>query len=276
MQTQEDLWSHVSKGPDHWIWTGGRSNGYPTGNWGGTTRSIARVIWELAHGPIARDLFVRVTCGDPLCVRPEHLGVFPGKAALGEDELSARAVIRFQHELDKQPGPDGCWLWTGYKLNSGYGRITIGKRSVAAHRYSYEINVGPIPEGLLICHTCDTPSCVRPSHLFPGTSRENILDMHKKGRAGKQRPGRKLKVAELAPRGEMHHRSKLTDAQAAEIRELFASGEVNQLELGERFGVSNSTISLLVRGKRYGAAKPTPESEPSVPQTRLQFMTQGW
>jgi hypothetical protein len=92
---------------------------------------------------------------------------------------------------------DGCWEWTGTVLNTGYGQLGFfrnGKRTNhAAHRLSYEINKGPIPRGLFVCHHCDNPRCVRPEHLFLGTAKDNSQDMVAKGRAarpflGKKRP----------------------------------------------------------------------------------------
>jgi hypothetical protein len=73
------------------------------------------------------------------------------------------------------PQLGGCWLWTGAKHALGYGQQRIDWRIVPAHRFSYELLVGPIPEGLQIDHLCRVPSCVRPSHLEPVTHRENGL-----------------------------------------------------------------------------------------------------
>lgn len=274
MDRVERLWSKVEEVDGHRLWTGGLSGGYPVMGWDDQSRTVARIVWELSNPKLGPRDFVRVTCGESLCVKLEHLGVFPGSIPKGQEVLEARALERFWRQVEKMPD-GGCWLWRGYKLNTGYGMIHIGSRYIPAHRYSYEINTGPLEPGKVICHACDNPICVRPEHLFQGTPRDNVMDMHAKGRGVKHKPRSwQSLIPDLAPRGETHHRSKLTDAQAEEIRAIFASGEMNQIELGKEFGVSNSTISLLVSGRRYGA-KPEAPKVSEGPETRLQFMALG-
>lgn len=82
---------------------------------------------------------------------------------------------RFWVKVDKQPGEDGCWLWTSAKNHAGYGVFQLRTQTARAHRWIYEQEVGSIPEGLQLDHLCRTRSCVRPSHLEPVTARENTM-----------------------------------------------------------------------------------------------------
>lgn len=92
-----------------------------------------------------------------------------------------RMVARFWESVEKGPG-DACWEWTGHANRSGYGRVTRRGRDLFAHRYSWELANGPIPDGLIVCHRCDNPPCVRPEHLFLGTHSDNMRDAQRKGR----------------------------------------------------------------------------------------------
>lgn len=80
------------------------------------------------------------------------------------------------------PLPDGCWEWKGHRDAWGYGQFKHKGTAAKAHRVSYELFVGPIPEGLVLMHKCDNPKCVRPDHLEPGTQEDNVRDRNSKGR----------------------------------------------------------------------------------------------
>ena len=88
-------------------------------------------------------------------------------------------------EANSIPEPNsGCWLWTGYTQDDGYGLVRHGTRGpgIRAHRLSLQIATGQSGDGLLACHRCDMPSCVNPSHLFWGSVRDNARDASAKGR----------------------------------------------------------------------------------------------
>ena len=89
--------------------------------------------------------------------------------------------------LSKVASQGGCMVWTAYKDKDGYGLATVNNKRVRAHRVSYEMNYGPIPDGYYVLHKCDNPSCIDPEHLFTGTQKDNILDWKSKGSKRKRK-----------------------------------------------------------------------------------------
>lgn len=95
---------------------------------------------------------------------------------------------RFMQYVSPEPN-SGCWLWTGQIGDDGYGRFEIDGGPKRAHRVSFEMFIGPIPDGIDCCHTCDVRPCVCPDHLFSGTRNDNNIDMARKERGRKSKSG---------------------------------------------------------------------------------------
>ena len=148
---------------------------------------------------------------------------------------------RFWAKVNKD-APNGCWLWTACIVSGGYGIFRFEDRGQAAHRIAWKLLIGPIPNGLQICHNCpggDNPACVNPDHLFLGTQKDNIQDCIAKGRwnppkiFGESNPNHKLSIPDVTL-----------------IRELASQG-ISFREIGRRFGVTHGTVGGICRHEWY-------------------------
>lgn len=136
----------------------------------------------------------------------------------------------------------GCLNFTGGKVGIGYGRLRVGRKLVLAHRHAYELAMGEIPDGMIVCHRCDNPSCCNPDHLFLGSQMDNMSDRSGKGRYGSQ------------ARGTDNGAAKLTDVDVAEIRRLVSSG-AKQKDVAAQFGVTQPLISMIALRKNWDHLK---------------------
>lgn len=144
----------------------------------------------------------------------------------------------------------GCWIWTGYSNTDGYGVacMTIDgvKKNRLVHRLVYAHFVGPVPDDVLVCHRCDTPSCVNPKHLFLGTPQDNVDDMMRKGRFD---PGPRDNTGERNPN------RKISEQEVRQIRERYVrgartgSGAVSNIAAD--FCLHRTSVQRIVSGKRW-------------------------
>ncbi len=161
----------------------------------------------------------------------------------------------------------GCRLWLECVGHGGYGIVRAGRAKFRAHRVAWELQRGPIPEGLCVCHRCDTPACVNVEHLFLGTHADNARDRNAKGRCG-VRGGVRLHPERAATgfaRGDRHGSrvrpesvrrgaesawARLSENDVAEARARHGAGESGRA-LAATFGVSQSTMSRALSGRTW-------------------------
>jgi len=148
------------------------------------------------------------------------------------------AIERFHQKYEINES--GCWMWTGGTRPNSKGvpyprHWTDDSESIGAHRFSFELVHGAIPQGMYVCHKCDTPLCVNPDHLFLGSHQDNMRDMVAKQRS-------------FVGRGEdKKGRAKLTNQQADQIRKM----SMSHTKIGAMFGVSATTIGRIKRKESY-------------------------
>ena len=158
--------------------------------------------------------------------------------AKGDHGLRQSLWDRFHDKVMPEPNT-GCWLWIGAVKEYGYGVIGLGRREqgvAKAHRVSWELHRGPIPEGANVLHHCDQPSCVNPNHLFCGTLSDNMKDCVRKGRNFKPNN-----------RGENASWAKLNAEKVADIRKR----ELKGTEYARKYGVHKSAIYQIWRGENW-------------------------
>lgn len=151
----------------------------------------------------------------------------------------APVEVRFWRYVEKT---ENCWIWTGRSRNKkGYGQLGGGGRGadhILAHRLSYQMHHGPIPDGMVVMHSCDNPSCVNPDHLRTGTQSENILEAFSKGRKNAKPPH---------VFGDSCGASRLKETEAIEV---LKSNEPTKM-LAAKYGVSKSAIERVRNGKTW-------------------------
>lgn len=171
-----------------------------------------------------------------------------------------RPVIeRFREKVAVVNDERSCWDWQAHLGVRDYGIFWSGDRNYRAHVMAWEMAAGvPVPDGMIVCHACDRPPCVRNDeagiyvvrgvarprfgHLWVGTPLDNAADRDEKGRGRFVGPG-------TPSHGSGHHSAHLTETQVAEIRARYANGGVTQPELAEYFGISQSVVSALLLRK---------------------------
>ena len=171
---------------------------------------------------------------------------------------------RFWSKVDVR-GPNECWPWTA-GTRDGYGQFKLGGKNQNAHRVAYELSVGPISDGLFVCHSCDERACQNPAHFFLGTNTDNMQDAMNKGRlatghrngrhthpectATGDRNGRRT-YPELTARGERNGKALLTEAKVRAIRSSYLLGSASRAALARLYGITWCAINSVLGGRTW-------------------------
>ena len=176
-----------------------------------------------------------------------------------------QSLLELAARCESASGPDrrilarldrtgACWLWTGALDSRKRGRVWRNGKITIHHRAVWEILIGPIPAGGLLCHHCDNPQCANPQHLYVGDDKSNAKDMSDRQRTWAQRNPDKAKALGAAlgssndwARGERNPKAKLTISQVAEIRQAGGSSYA----IAASFGVDATTVQRIKRGTAW-------------------------
>jgi len=195
------------------------------------------------HGRVVQTWRGHVGCRAPGCDRP-HYGQ-------GYCRLHLRRVQTYGAPTPKRPSirqriasqvePRGdCLEWNGNRYPNGYGRISYRNKERLVHRLVYELENGPIPPGMVVCHACDNKACVNAAHLFVGTQADNLEDMTRKGR--RVTPDR---------RGERNGRARTTPEQVREVRRLRRETDLTCRVIAERLSLPLSVVEQIASGRTW-------------------------
>lgn len=199
-------------------WTlGDKGGGRARLQYRGKPYSARTLLWEEVNGKVPEGRQLRADCRDKKCINPAHCRIASGT---------------FEERLQtwSKEQSNGCVEWFGCMNEEGYGMIRFLGKNYVAHRVAYELRYGEIPKGMVVCHHCDNPSCVKAEHLFLGTVQDNASDMVAKARSN---------------HGILHHSAKLNPELVLQIRSLHAEGKkVNHL--ARMFGTSHSSMQKVV------------------------------
>jgi hypothetical protein len=156
----------------------------------------------------------------------------------GTFELTSKELKRYESKLRDE---GNCIIWTGSKDARGYGVVRNKRFDARASILAFYLEHGIIPEGMLVCHSCDNPLCCNPAHLWAGTHLENMQDCIAKGRWKDQK-------------GSANPRSRLTEEQ---VREILAIKGLSHQQIANRYGIARTAITRILNGKRWNHVSDT-------------------
>jgi hypothetical protein len=164
--------------------------------------------------------------------------------------VGALVEERFWKLVDKS---GDCWTWKASLTTHGYGQFVLPyHHHIGAHRFAYELENGPVPAGLVVCHRCDNPPCVNPAHLWVGTQGDNLRDMHGKGRGNTDSWPLAVEASRTAdrPHGEKHHNAHMTAEKIRALRKMRQDGATYDA-IALEFGIGKSLVAQIITRKTW-------------------------
>lgn len=202
------------------------------------------LMFSHARGPLPKRYWTcRCECGRDRLVREDYLEsdqecstcYFAKKAAVSNHAYLKESLALLEYDLSVPWQVYPCKIWDRAKLRFGYGVCKIGKRMFKVHRLVYELTRGDIPEGMLVCHHCDVPSCWHPAHLFVASYAGNSDDMVNKGRSA---------------RGQRSPNATFTDSMVRQMRERYRAG-TRIIDIASEFKTTHSAASSVVHRRSW-------------------------
>jgi hypothetical protein len=210
----------------------------------GKGKFCSRECWH-AYQRENRSMAKCERCGAEFYARPATILIGKGKYCSKACSVPALAQAKTrtiaERFWEKVRKGDGCWEWIAGTDPNGYGRLSVKMPDgryipYLAHRMAWEIENGPIPEGLGVLHSCDNPPCCRIEHLFLGDQGDNMQDCAAKDRT---------------TRGERSASAKVTESQVREMRRRFEAGGITMAALGREFGLNPRTACDIIGKRRW-------------------------
>lgn len=166
------------------------------------------------------------------------------------EQVEAEKLSRFLSKLDMD-SITGCWVWTGGRDKpplKPYGNFAVGGTDcvIKAHRYSYALFNGAVPENVLVLHQCDNPTCCNPAHLFLGSHKDNTADMYAKGREYCTRG-----IARPDMVGIKSRNAKLDDDKVRQIRSMYVPNVFGFGRIAQLFGIKKCAVMNVVHRKTW-------------------------